>query len=289
MKKISIGIALLCLLLNAGYTMTTAIDTNNMQQMTLTTDLGNWHYTTSHDGDKAILFLHGANSSHKIWRHQFGLRIEGYKNIFVDLLGYGDSDQPDSGYSLQNWLEGLHSILIQEKVEQVCIVAHSNGVIFAKEFYRSYGDKVAQMILLDGMLKQMIAGPVLEWMKSTLERSDYKEFMASNIKRMPVQALKPKDQEILQQDALNTPKAVVTAEFKTVTAPETWQPLVIKCPTVILHANSPYWTEEYVQWLHTVAPKHQFIQWTDAGHFIQMQFPDRFNTLIIETLGNHKP
>lgn len=284
MKKISIGIALLCLLLSAGYSMTTPIDTSNMQQMTIMTGLGNWHYTTSNEGDKAILFLHGANSSHKIWRHQFGLKIKGYKNIFVDLLGYGESDQPDSGYSLQNWLEGLNSILEQEGVEQVCIVAHSNGVIFAKEFYRSYGEKVEQMILLDGMLKQMIAAPVLEWMKSTLERSDYKEFMANNVKRMPIQALDDEDQEILRQDALNTPKSVVTAEFSIVTAPETWQPIVIECPTIILHANSPYWTEEYVQWLNTVAPGHQFMHWNDAGHFIQMQFPERLNGLITKTL-----
>ena len=259
-----------------------------VERRTLETDLGNWNYAISNKGAKAILFLHGANSSHHIWHKQFDLQIEGYQNIFVDLLGYGESDQPDSGYSLQNWLEGLNSILIQEGVDQVCLVAHSNGVIFAKEFYRSHPEKVQQLILLDGMLKQIISAPVLEWMRSTLERPDYKEFMAENVKRMPIQVLREKDQAILQQDALSTPKFVVTAEFNTVTAPETWQPLEIQCPTVILHANSPYWTDEYVQELETIAPGHRFIHWTDAGHFIPLQYPERLNALIAEALTTGK-
>ncbi|NRB46208.1 MAG: alpha/beta hydrolase [Saprospiraceae bacterium] len=289
MKTIVFGIALLCLLPLFGYTMQIGKDGMEIEKRTLQTDLGQWNYAISHEGTTAILFLHGANSSHKIWHQQFGLQVEGYKNIYVDLLGYGDSDKPKSGYSLKNWLEGLHGIIAQEEVKQVCIVAHSNGVIFAKEFYRSYPEQVQQLILLDGMLKQMISGPVLEWMKSTLERSDYKEFMANNIKRMPIQALEIRDQEILQQDALNTPKSVVVAEFNIVTAPETWEPLEINCPTIILHANSPYWTDDYVKWLHTVAPAHQFIHWTDAGHFIPLQYPERLNALIKESLsGNRK-
>lgn len=288
MKSLSFGIALLYLLPLFGYTMKIGQDSMEIDERTLQTDLGRWNYVVSHRGTKGILFLHGANSSHKIWHKQFGLQVEGYQNIYVNLLGYGDSDKPESGYSLKNWLEGLHSILGQEEVEQVCIVAHSNGVIFAKEFYRSYPEKVEQLILLDGMLKPMISGPVLDWMKSTLERSDFKEFMADNVKRMPIQSLEAKDQAILQQDALNTPKSVVVAEFNTVTASETWQPLEINCPTIILHANSPYWTDEYVQWLHTVAPVHRFMHWADAGHFIPLQYPDRLNTLITDTLSENR-
>ncbi len=289
MKKSSIGIALLCLLPLLGHSTNLSQDSMKVDRRTLETDLGQWNYAVSQEGAKAILFLHGANSSHKIWHKQFALEVEGYKNIFVDLLGYGDSDQPDNGYSLQNWLEGLNSILVQEGVDQVCLVAHSNGVILAKEFYRRYPKKVQQLILLDGMLKQIISAPVLEWMKSTLERSDYKDFMADNVKRMPIQALAVEDQAILQQDALNTPKSVVVAEFNTVTAPETWKPLEIQCPTVIIHANSPYWTDEYVQWLKQITPEHKFLLWADAGHFIPLQYPERLNTLIVETLGNPKP
>lgn len=100
------------------------------------------------------------------------------------LLGYGESDKPDSGYSLTNWIEGIHSILESEGVDKVGIVAHSNGVIFAKEYYRFYPDKISNLILLDGMLKQIMEDKMLEWLKSTLERSDYSSFMENRVKKL---------------------------------------------------------------------------------------------------------
>ena len=124
-----------------------------INQNTLHTERGNWSYAVSNSGKRALLFIHGASSSKRIWHHQYNLVIPGYKNIFVDLLGYGESDKPATGLNLSNWIEGLHQILIKEQVQKVCIIGHSNGAIIAKEYYRAYPDEVIQLLLLDGMLK----------------------------------------------------------------------------------------------------------------------------------------
>ncbi len=261
-------------------------------QKELETPQGTWRYLTTNRGTKAILFLHGASSSKNIWRNQYSIAPKGYKNIFVDLLGYGESDTPDSGYTLANWIEGIHAILEKEKVDKVCIVAHSNGVIFAKEFYRKYPDQILRLILLDGGLKQMISGPMLDWMKSTLERSDFETFMKSNIEAMKTEGLGKNDADLLKTDALKVSKAVTTAEFEMVSDPATWEDLTIKCPVTIVHSNNPLWDEAYAEWLPNVVPDHQLIQWKDSGHFMPLQHPGRLNQLIIETLrteqGNQK-
>lgn len=251
----------------------------------LQTDAGKWSYLTSHQGSKALLFIHGASSSNKIWKYQYELKITGYKNIFVDLLGYGESEKPQSGYSLENWISGLHAILEQEEVKEVVLVAHSNGVIFAKEFYRHYSDQVERLILLDGMLKLTIPEQMLGWMKSTLERSDYEEYMKQNVKMMPVAGLEKVDAELLQQDGLATPKRISKAEFELVSAKESWQDILISCPTTVLHSNNPFWTKEYIAWLDTVAPDHSFHVWKDSGHFVQLQYPERLEKLIREAMG----
>ena len=258
---------------------------DEMELKELQTEKGKWHYSVNNCGENAILFIHGANSSKKIWNHQFDLTISGYKSIFVDMLGYGESEQPEEGYNLSNWLSGLIAILEQEKVKKVCIVGHSNGVIIAKEFYRANPEMVSHLILLDGMLKPMIPEGILGWMKSTLERSDYKDFMESNIDRMPVQGLSEADIEILKEDARNTPKVVVSGEFEMISSPKTWEELTIKCPTTIIHANNPTWTDDYITWLKSAVPDHKLIQWDDSGHFIPMQFPDRLEEVIREALG----
>jgi|GEM_PF-4500572 len=284
MKTILSCIALLCLFPLRAISMIAQQDSTGLQARVLQTERGNWYYKTGTTGEKALLFLHGANSSHKIWHNQFDLSVPNYKNIFVDLIGYGNSDKPTAGYHLNNWIAGLNQILEQEKLSQVCIVAHSNGVIFAKEFYRAHPDKVTQLILLDGMLQSIIQDQVLDWMRSTLERSDYKEFMAQNVRNMPVQGLEESDQEILHEDALNTPQFIAKAEFALISDPRTWLACTIHCSTTIVHANSPFWDEGYLEALRTIAPQHQLLKWEDAGHFIPMQHAERLNRLIIELL-----
>lgn len=238
----------------------------------------------NNSGNKALLFIHGASSSKKVWKYQHGVSLKGYKNIFVDLLGYGESDKPFAGYSLSNWINGIHSILENEQVDKVCIVAHSNGVIFAKEYYRVYPDNISNLILLDGMLKQMIDDQTLDWMRSTLERSDYESFMENNINGMVMERISKQDVETWKKDARNTPKVVTMAEFELVSDATTWQDLIIRCPITIVHANSPFWNDDYVVWLGKIAPDHRLIEWKDSGHFIPMQHPERLNQLITEVV-----
>ncbi|MEM6800528.1 MAG: alpha/beta hydrolase [Bacteroidota bacterium] len=257
----------------------------SMQDKSIQITEARWNYTTSYHGKKALLFIHGANSSSKIWKYQYELELKGYKNIYVDLLGYGESEKPQSGYSLEKWIRGLKAILDKEELEEVHIVAHSNGVILAKEFYREFPEKVEGLILLDGMLKAAIPKPMLSWMKSSLERSDYEEFMRANLEHMPTAGLREIDKNILKEDALDTPLRIRKAELELVGSEETWREIEILCPTSILHSNNPMWTKEYMDDLQNIAPGHTFILWEDAGHFLQLQYPSRLNELIREIIS----
>ena len=134
------------------------------------------------------------------------------------------------------------------------------------------------------MLKLTIKEPVLEWMKATLARSDYEEFMASHVEKMPLQGLEEADKALLRQGALETPKYVVAAEFAVVSDPASWKEMQIDCPTTIVHANNPSWDASYLAALKKIAPQHELLNWTDAGHFIPMQYPERLNTLISSLL-----
>jgi len=291
-KTIILLLSLITALFLTGPVVEEHRDSVRIEHKELKMPQGTWRYLTTNKGEKAILFLHGASSSKNIWKNQYPIAIEGYKNIFVDLLGYGESDKPESGYNLVNWIEGIHSILENEKVDKVCIVAHSNGVIFAKEFYRNYPGKILKLILLDGGLKQMISDPMLAWMKSSLERSDFEVFMKNNIDAMQTEGLGEQDADLLKRDALNIPKGVTAAEFELVSDPATWEEVIIKCPVTVVHSNNPIWDESYVAWLENVAPDHQLIQWNDSGHFMPLQYPARLNKLITErvlkTEGNSK-
>lgn len=244
------------------------------------TDNGTLRYETLGEGSQGIVFVHGASSSSEIWKYQKDSAILGHKSIYVNLLGYGSSDKPNEGYSLENWVAGIHAIVQQEALEAISIVAHSNGVIVAKEYYRKHPKYVSKMLLLDGMLKQLITPEMMGWFRTSLERSDYETFMKNNVKNMLVQGLEEEDAKILKKDGLNTPKAVTLAEFNVLSDPKTWEPIEINCPVTVVHTNNPMWNLEYIEWLHHSIPKLALKEWQDAGHFLQLQFPDRLNQLI---------
>ncbi len=246
---------------------------------------GTWRYETLGEGPKGVVFIHGASSSSRVWKYQKDSAILGHKSIYVDLLGYGSSDKPDKGYSMENWVVGIHAIAQQEDLKEIVLVAHSNGVIVAKEYYRNHPKYVSKMLLLDGMLKQLLAPEMLDWFRSSLERSDYADYMKNNIENMPVQGLKEEDVEILKKDGLSTPKAVTLAEFNVLSDPNTWEPLDIRCPVTIVHANNPMWDAEYMEWLTQSIPRLTLKEWNDAGHFLQLQYPVRLNRLIESMLN----
>ncbi len=244
------------------------------------TPAGIWRYVTLHEGDEVILFIHGAGSSRKIWKDMHLYEVTGQKLIFVDLLGYGESDKPENSLSLATWIEGLNLIVRQEKARRITVVAHSNGVILAKEFYRANEDLVSGMVLLDGMLRQMLDGQMLEWMKMTLDRSDYKSYMEQMVSGMPTTGLAEREVAIVQKDALDTPKLVTGAELEMISDKATWREIVIKCPVIIVHANNPLWSDDYNSWLFQVAPNHQLLTWRDAGHFLPLQYPEKISQLV---------
>jgi len=70
-------------------------------------------YDKKNDGDKALLFIHGNNSSKKFWRHQVErLWLDNYKILSIDLLGYGNSDKPEFPYSFRLWAEIIERLRI---------------------------------------------------------------------------------------------------------------------------------------------------------------------------------
>ncbi len=233
-----------------------------------------------------LLFIHGANSSHRIWHHQFqDPSLGSYRLLALDLLGFGASDKPQECLELSNWILGIREIMDEEKLEQIHLVGHSNGVILAKEFYRNYPERVQSMLMVDGMMKLLLAEPMLAWMRQALEREDYEEFMLSNLNRLPETDLQAKDLALLKSDVLNTPKWVAKAQLDMITTDSSWEALSLSRPTSLLLSNNPMWSQNYQAWLASTHPHLKISEWPDARHFMMLQFPQRFAQWIRQHLS----
>jgi len=96
-----------------------------------------------------------------------------HRVISYDLRGRGDSDKPESGYSLPIHAQDLAEIIDALELDRPVVLGHSLGAMIGLYFAAHYPDKLSKLVLLDG-------GGHLPW--RTLE--DQPAWLAASIGRL---------------------------------------------------------------------------------------------------------
>lgn len=96
-----------------------------------------------------LVFLHGIGNSGATWDGVVRALPEGTNYIIVDLLGFGESPQPDwMVYSARTQANALAKTLLVSGVRgRVMMVGHSMGALVAVEFARRYPALIQSLIL----------------------------------------------------------------------------------------------------------------------------------------------
>lgn len=108
------------------------------------------NYEVAGEG-KVVVFLHGYTGSSQDWFNQMSALSPMYKVIAVDLRGHGRSSAPprETDYSIEIFVEDVHSILNHLNIEKCCMVGHSLGGFMALEFVLKYSGLLAGLVLVD--------------------------------------------------------------------------------------------------------------------------------------------
>ena len=93
-----------------------------------------------------ILFLHGFSLSGATYERTLGALPDGYRAIAVDQRGFGDSDQPEAGYTMPDFAADAAAILDALEIPQAVIVGHSFGGLVAQQFAVDFPDRVLALI-----------------------------------------------------------------------------------------------------------------------------------------------
>ena len=96
-----------------------------------------------------LVFLHGIGNAGKTWDEVSMLLPDDVNIVVVDLLGFGDSPQPDwAAYDAKTQARSLAKTLLRVGLrQQVILVGHSMGCLVAVEFAKRYPALVASLIL----------------------------------------------------------------------------------------------------------------------------------------------
>ena len=96
-----------------------------------------------------VVLIHGITSSSATWEPVIPALAEHAHVIAPDLLGHGDSDKPQTDYSLGGFASHLRDLLDHLGHERVTIVGHSLGGGVAMQFAYQYFDYCERIVLVD--------------------------------------------------------------------------------------------------------------------------------------------
>ena len=105
-------------------------------------------YSFSGDGPWMVL-LHGWMCNRSFWRETVKpLVSHGFRCLRLDFRGHGDSEIPDSGYSIPQLAEDVASALESLGVRSTILVGHSMGGMVAQQLCLDRPDLVGKLVLV---------------------------------------------------------------------------------------------------------------------------------------------
>ena len=231
-------------------------------------------YYKQGQSDTALLFVHGASSNKEIWKYLCEAFEDHYTVIALDLLGHGESEKPVTSYNTTLWADNIKALIDHQGVKKVILTGHSYGVMVIKQFYSLYPSLVQAMILVDGQLQQTLPEGIYNWMKTTLDRPDYEEYMKSLNQNKQAFCLKQADASLVNEAAWQTPKYVLKGQLESMKA-DASQEVNIAVPVLAFYAKSHEWTEETAQYLAQHTESLELHVWKDVAHFMMLEAPER--------------
>ena len=260
------------------------------------------HYLDVGGGDQGkgpvLVWLHGSGSGAGGYSNFKGnypyLAEHGYRNLVIDLLGYGYSDKPDNiEYPIELFVECVKQTLDLIGVEKYTLLGNSLGGAVALRFAVDHPKHVEKLVLLapGGVENQpdYFLMPAMATMKEvfmsatpvTEERLRYffEEAMVVD-KRFITDELTHERFEMMK---LQNPQVI-----KTMKVPNMADRLgEIKCPALgFWGINEKLMPESGILKLAKGMPRMRMIVVPQAGHWVMIEHRDLFNRMVLDFLKN---
>lgn len=113
---------------------------------------------------RPVVFLHGNPTSSYLWRNVMPAVAETHRIIAPDLIGMGDSDQPDIAYTYADHAAHLHGLLDALDLRDAVLVIHDWGSALGLDWASKNADRVGAVAFMEALLPPAFPFPSYEAM-----------------------------------------------------------------------------------------------------------------------------
>lgn len=108
-----------------------------------------FHYLQWGEQGPPIIFAHGITANAFCFQAYADELARDHRVFAYDQRGRGDSDKPESGYSMPNHAADLAALIDAWELYRPVIAGHSSGAFIALYFAVHYPEKLSKLVLID--------------------------------------------------------------------------------------------------------------------------------------------
>ncbi len=107
-----------------------------------------------------VLFMHGNPTSSYLWRNIIPHVVSaGYRAVAVDLIGMGDSDKPDIGYTFGEHASYVDGFIAGLDLKDITLVVHDWGSGLGMRYARRNPDNVRALAFMESLIPPAFPAP----------------------------------------------------------------------------------------------------------------------------------
>ncbi|QDG49610.1 alpha/beta hydrolase [Persicimonas caeni] len=231
-------------------------------------------YRVIGSGAQDIVLVHGWSVSGTVYDNLIGeLAGPDYRLIVPDLRGTGDSDKPNGGHSLENYLKDVEAVVADAGATDYVLVGHSMGGAIAQKFAAKNDSDLSGLVLMSPVPASGFPLPQqfydLFWASAEDPQLQAFIFTISS-----VDLAQDDLNHLLASAATVTPKASrqsldawTQADFADMVGQ-------IQTPTLVMVSDDPFMTPGLLQQLVVdPIPNASLTYFGGAGHYLQVEDP----------------
>lgn len=243
---------------------------------------GTIHVDDGGAGGPPVVFIHSLAGNTTQWRAQLERLRPDRRAIAVDLRGHGRSAAPtDGGYTVAAYGADVSAVADELGLDRFVLVGHSMGAAVALHYAASRPDRVAGLLLVDGgHAREEPTAAEAAWVDS-LAGSDYAELIEDYWSGILTGARRDVYDRVMA-DMRQTRQATVAGSFAELIAHEPLRDARSYAgPTLLV--LSEVGDVPAALYRHVDGLDYELV--TGTGHWLQMDRPAVFNTILDRFLG----
>src|SRR6185369_5015201 len=223
--------------------MTTNLPSSSMtagESHFISHDTNRIHYVTAGQGPRTIVLIHGWSCNLGFWCEQIPALAGKARLILVDLPGHGQSDKPQTAYTMDFFAEAVLAVLRDAKVDQAIFIGHSMGGAVIARLHHHAPEKVAALVSVDGLLCRLGGSPeegraLVGGFAASRYREHAQGFISTLFPIPGTEALRDR----VTAEMLTTPQHVMLGGMLAMVSPDQpdWILQQVQAPVIVINAR----------------------------------------------------